>query len=139
MEWLVEKAVEIGMKKMIFLHCKNSERSKISLDKLKKVAIAAMKQSHGSWLPDFEVYNFSEALEIYGGGAFIAHCEIGAKEELSSLKRDSVVFIGPEGDFASDEIELARVKGLKELNLGSRILRTETAGLAACLSANLLG
>ena len=48
-----------------------------------------------------------------------------------------MVFIGPEGDFSESEIRMAKENGLKELELGSRIMRTETAAIAACEAANL--
>ena len=45
--------------------------------------------------------------------------------------------IGPEGDFSSDEIELAEKLGFKSVSLGSSRLRTETAAVVACHTINL--
>lgn len=137
MEWLLEKTVELGLKRLIWVACDNSERSKIFLDKLMKTCVSAMKQSHGAWLPILEHMNFKDALDQYGEGAFFAHCTDGLHYSASDLKSNSVVFIGPEGDFSAHEIRLAQQNGLKELQLGSRILRTETAAIAACAAANL--
>lgn len=138
MEWMLEKTVELGIKKLVLLNCKNSERSKVSLDKLKKVAISALKQSHGAWLPEIEVSSFKVAVIEYGEGGFIAHCNPGSKVSINSLGKESVVFIGPEGDFSSEEIELAQEHNLINLSLGTRILRTETAAVSVCAAANLL-
>ncbi|MBF0259850.1 MAG: RNA methyltransferase, partial [Desulfamplus sp.] len=64
-----------------------------------------------------------------------------AKEESSSQNQDRViVMIGPEGGFSEQEIELARHKGFKDFSLGNRILRAETASVAACtLIQNIFG
>ena len=133
----MEKSVELGLQKLVWTACDNSERAKVFLDKLMKTCVAAMKQSHGSWLPVLEHMSFKEALEKYGEGAFLAHCSGGLAYSAKDLRAHSVVFIGPEGDFSASEIRMAKEKGLKELELGSRILRTETAAIAACAAANL--
>lgn len=137
MEWLLEKSVELGLKQLIWVACDNSERSKIFIEKLMKTCVSAMKQSHGAWLPVLEYMNFKEALDKFGKGAFFAHCSDGLRYSAKDLKQNSVVFIGPEGDFSAHEIQLAQDNGLKELQLGARILRTETAAIAACAAANL--
>jgi 16S rRNA (uracil1498-N3)-methyltransferase len=137
MEWLLEKSVELGLQKLVWTACDNSERAKVFLDKLMKTCVAAMKQSHGSWLPVLEHMSFKEAIQKFGDEAYIAHCSGGLAYSAKDLKEDSVVFIGPEGDFSESEIKIAKEKGCKELQLGSRILRTETAAIAACAAANL--
>jgi 16S rRNA (uracil1498-N3)-methyltransferase len=133
----LEKSVELGLQKLVWTACDNSERAKVFLDKLMKTCVAAMKQSHGSWLPVLEHMSFKEAIQKFGDEAYIAHCSGGLAYSAKDLKADSVVFIGPEGDFSESEIKIAKEKGGKELQLGSRILRTETAAIAACAAANL--
>ena len=139
MEWILEKTVELGVKRVVFIACDTSERSKIFLDKLMKTCIAALKQSHGSWLPELEYMTFKEALKVYGGGAFIAHCSGNLPKSAKELRPDSTVFIGPEGDFSESEVRMAQERGLQEMHLGARILRTETAAVAVCVAANLCG
>lgn len=139
MEWILEKTVELGVKRVVFIACDTSERSKIFLDKLMKTCVAALKQSHGSWLPELEYMTFKEALKIYGDGAFIAHCSGDLPSSAKELCPESTVFIGPEGDFSESEIRMAQERGLQELQLGTRILRTETAAVAVCVAANLCG
>jgi len=140
MEWLLEKAVELGVKRVVWIACENSERSKIFLEKLMKTCVAAMKQSHGAWLPILEFMSFKEAVAAYGSNqSFFAHCSEDLPFKPNSLVSNSVVFIGPEGDFSESEIKMAKNLGMRELQLGTRILRAETAAIAACAAANLCG
>jgi 16S rRNA (uracil1498-N3)-methyltransferase len=48
------------------------------------------------------------------------------------------VLIGPEGDFSTQELDLALANGFEKVSLGRSRLRTETAGLAACQILNLI-
>ena len=137
MEWLVEKCSEIGVKQLIFLKSQNGERSKINLDKLKKTAVAAMKQSHSAWLMDIQEDNFESALNTNQVNKYIAYCNSDIVQSLPlKFGNDSIVFIGPEGDFALGEIELAKSYGFQVIGLGSQILRTETAAIV-CASWSL--
>lgn len=137
MEWLIEKCVEIGLKKLVLLLCHHSERSKVSLEKFMKTALAALKQSHGVWLPEMEIMTFEDAVLKYGEGSFIAHCGKGEKVSVLTLPNNAAVYIGPEGDFSTIEMNLAMSKGLINLDLGERVLRAETAAIAACVAANI--
>ena len=137
MEWLVEKCSEIGVKQLIFLKSQNGERSKINLDKLKKTAVAAMKQSHSAWLMDIQEGNFESALNTNQVNKYIAYCNSDIVQSLPlKFGNDSIVFIGPEGDFTLGEIELAKSYGFQVIGLGSQILRTETAAIV-CASWSL--
>lgn len=137
MEWLVEKCSEIGVKQLIFLKSQNGERSKINLDKLKKTAVAAMKQSHSAWLMDIQECNFESALDTNQVNKYIAYCNSDIVQSLPlKFGNDSIVFIGPEGDFTLGEIELAKSYGFQVIGLGSQILRTETAAIV-CASWSL--
>ena len=73
---------------------------------------------------------------------FIAHCEADKPRTLLSeaLKPgvDTVVLIGPEGDFSAEEIALALENGFVPVSLGSARLRTETAALYAVTAFNLI-
>lgn len=136
MEWFVEKAVEMGIEKITFLQCERSERKKIDLDRMKRIAVAALKQSSAIYLPDFDFVTFSDffnGIDKTITDCYIAHCE---KEDsaiqwinISSQKSWVLLLIGPEGDFSPQEIEKARTEGFCEVKLGNKILRTETAAL----------
>jgi 16S rRNA (uracil1498-N3)-methyltransferase len=137
MEWLVEKATEIGLDEFTPLICRYSERKQIHLNRLVKVAVAAMKQSLKAYLPAIhEMIPFEKFIsQDFQAKKFIAHCGRGEKPHLFSLtpdKEDILVLIGPEGDFSPEEINSAKEFGFQEISLGNSRLRTETAAVAAC-------
>lgn len=141
-EWFVEKATEIGIQKISFLHTKHSERNKINVERMAKVAIVAMKQSGQVWLPEIEgLVPFQNILETKADQKFIAYTENKESPLLlgeSKNNKSYLVLIGPEGDFSSEEIQLALKSGFHPISLGSNTLRTETAGVAACHILNLI-
>lgn len=136
MEWLVEKAVEIGVDEITFVRCKNSERTVIKEDRLIKIAESAVKQSLQAFIPKINpLTNLTDILKTKADNKFIAHCEEGTRKHLKSFdlkNKTSLVLIGPEGDFTADEISLAKTSGFTEISLGENRLRTETAGIYAC-------
>lgn len=138
MEWLVEKAVEMGIRSITFLVCENSERTHQKPDRLERVAISAMKQSLQYHLPAFAYdIKFQSAWENAPGYKLLAHCENGEKIQLSTWDenhQELSIFIGPEGDFSPSEI--ASAKSYKALSLGQTRLRTETAALKALVAAH---
>ncbi len=140
-EWMLEKAIEIGLEEISFLHCQNNERVVIKPERLQKIAESAMKQSLQAFLPKVNpLIKFGEALHLKADQRYIAHCERGEKVFLSTLdfkNKTTLVLIGPEGDFSDSEITLAVSKGFQPLDLGSNRLRTETAGLTTVVAAAL--
>lgn len=138
MEWLIEKAVEIGIRSITFLICEHSERVRMKPDRLERVAISALKQSMQFSLPElhFDV-KFEDAWKSATGMRLLAHCEDAENIQLSTWKEKHStlsIFIGPEGDFSKNEIALA--KDAPALSLGSNRLRTETAALKALVAAH---
>lgn len=136
MEWLVEKAVEIGVDEITFVRCKNSERTVIKEDRLIKIAESAVKQSLQAFIPKINpLVNFTDILKTKADHKFIAHCEENTMKHLKSFdlkNKTSLVLIGPEGDFSIEEIALAKTSGFTEISLGENRLRTETAGMYVC-------
>jgi 16S rRNA (uracil1498-N3)-methyltransferase len=96
-----------------------------------------MKQSHSAWLMDIQEMNFENAIKTNLENKHIAYCNSDIIQSLP-LKFDvnSIVFIGPEGDFTLGEIDLAKSQGFQVIGLGSQILRTETAAIV-CASWSL--
>lgn len=143
-EWFVEKAVEIGVERISFFVGQHSERRVLKLDRLEKIAIAAMKQSLQSYLPQLdEVISFGELLKtVREDKRFIAH--LPDEEIPVNLAKAAVpggqytVLIGPEGDFSGTEIEQATAAGFQMVTLGPNRLRTETAALTACQLLNFV-
>lgn len=143
MEWLVEKATEVGIDRITFLKTRFSERKELKLERVEKIAIAAMKQSEKARLPILSGMIAMDAFLKQGfeGQKMIAHCYEGDKDLLSKayrLGQDVLILIGPEGDFSREEVELARQAGFQEISLGKSRLRTETAALYACQAIHLL-
>ena len=143
-EWFVEKAVEIGIERISFFFGKHSERRVLKLERIEKIAAAAMKQSLQSWMPQFDdAVPFSELLStISEPQRFIAH--LPANEPPISLSKAAppggsyVVLIGPEGDFSDTELQQAVDAGFRTTTLGANRLRTETAALTACQLLNFI-
>ena len=105
--------------------------------------VSAMKQSLKAYLPKLvELTKFNEFIkQPFEGQKFIAHCEEQHRELLKNvmeLSKNYLILIGPEGDFSPEEIELAIAFGFLPVSLGDSRLRTETAGVVACHTLNLL-
>jgi 16S rRNA (uracil1498-N3)-methyltransferase len=143
MEWLLEKAIEIGICSLTFLQCDHSERTHLNLERLQRLAIAALKQSQTTWLPPLKMTKFTDFIHQNANtqaDKFIAWCDENNQRQLVDMPRqfsEMILLIGPEGDFSKEEIALARESGYTEVKLGDRRLRTETAGLYGCLAASV--
>ena len=146
-EWCVEKCVEMGVDRIIPLRCHNSERTVLKTERLKKIMVAAMKQSLKATLPQLDEMTPIERViaEPFDGLRCIAYCdEMLPREQRLSLPgvyqpgRDVMVLIGPEGDFSPEEVALARSSGFVPVTLGESRLRTETAGLMAVAAIHVI-
>ena len=144
-EWFLEKATEIGIDEITPLICKRSERTVVKQERLNGILISAMKQSLKTYLPklneaiDFQQFmknNFSQVKN-----KLIAYCNDDSIRPLSiayQKQQNSVILIGPEGDFTEGEVGMAFEHHFIGVSLGKSRLRTETAGLVACHTVNLL-
>lgn len=141
-EWMVEKMVELGIDEIWFVktthtHLETFNRV-VNPDRIDKIAIAAMKQSGQFKLPRFHIgVEWSDFLAQQGESrGFIAYVpEKGTASHLLSAAQgstNSLVLIGPEGDFTPEEVEMATQSGFELVSLGATRLRTETAAVAAC-------
>lgn len=157
MEWLVEKATEVGCGVVVPLQCARGVRGRLNGERLRRVAVSALKQSQGAYLPKiYPMIDFSDffsqlpSMEMAMSGfkksdttylRAVAHCAEGERRELRDLLRAEatsplVVLVGPEGDFSPEEIALARAQDFQPVSLGSARLRTETAALVATVLAS---
>lgn len=143
MELVIQKCIEIGVDKIVPVatkHCvvKLSGKEDKKLQRWNKIAEAAAKQCGRGKIPKVEhITSFKDAVICAknSDSAIIPY----EKEQHNSIKsfcrnftgKSIGVFIGPEGGFSEDEIELATENGIIPVTLGKRILRTETAGLVA--------
>lgn len=136
-DWLVEKACEIGIDEINFIACENSERERINIDRLQKICISAIKQSKQYYLPALgELKPLRDHLKTASDWQkYIAWCETNPTEHLAQQLNQSEkkihLLIGPEGDFSAKEISLSQEAGYQPISLGSNILRTETAAITA--------
>ncbi len=142
-EWFLEKATEVGIEEITPILCEHSERKVIKPERLEKILVSAAKQSLKYYIPklnpittikDFINSNTSE-------NTFIAHCENTTKKLLKDIytpNSNSIILIGPEGDFSLSEISLAVENNYKAISLGKERLRTETAALMGCAVVNII-
>jgi 16S rRNA (uracil1498-N3)-methyltransferase len=140
-EWFLEKATEIGVTEIIPLICARTEKQNFKTARLQSILISAMLQSQQCWLPKMgEPVAYKKVLErLKASGEeqkFIAHCEdennkITLTSKLLNPSTPKLILIGPEGDFTSEEIQLALQKDFIPVSLGNTRLRTETAGVVA--------
>ena len=133
-EFFVEKAVEMGISEITFILTEKTERKNISIDKLRKQAIGASKQSHRFHFPKVnDLIKFSDFMKnLNPENTFVAHCNENLKRiNLNDIPKfnNYTFLIGPEGDFSDKEIQLLAEKGIKAVSLGNQRLRTETAGI----------
>lgn len=134
-EWLIEKGTELGVDEFSFIICKRTEKTGTRIDRFKKIAESAVKQSVQGIIPvineGISLKDFLAQQETSDAKKFIAHCLDEKKKDLKDLhtEKNILVLIGPEGDFTPEEIKLALENGFEALSLGDSRLRTETAGL----------
>jgi 16S rRNA (uracil1498-N3)-methyltransferase len=144
MEWLIEKATEIGLDTFIPLECEHGERTVVKKERLEKVAIAAMKQSQRAVLPQImPMTSFQQCIKAYSsfsGTKLLAHCASGEKKSLKDFTgaHEVLILIGPEGDFSAAEIANAQNAGCEMITLGTSRLRTETAALFALTGLHII-
>lgn len=141
-EWFLEKAVEIGVDTITPLRCQRSERDTIRLDRLEKILVSAMKQSLRAYLPKLNPLTaftpfVSAATEPQKRIAWCGDEPMPHLKETLQSGTDTLILIGPEGDFTPAEVELALQKGFSAISLGAARLRTETAGVLSVAVFNL--
>ncbi|MBQ2676284.1 MAG: 16S rRNA (uracil(1498)-N(3))-methyltransferase [Clostridia bacterium] len=148
LEYVVQKAVELGVSAVVPVlseRCVSRPDEKSAHKKgqrYNKIALEACKQSGRGKVVEVlpmisfakavdQIKNFDAAVLFYeGGGAPL--------KEIIAKQKSVCIFIGPEGGFAPEEVELARQNGAVAATLGKRILRTETAPIAALTAVMLL-
>ena len=137
-EWFLEKATEIGISEVYPLECDHSERRQIKLEREEKVITAAVKQSLKAYHPVLhDLTSVRDIIDMdFEGEKYIAHCDsaFGERPYLGNLVKkgaNTLILIGPEGDFSKEEINFALQNGFKAISLGRERLRTETAAVVA--------
>lgn len=144
MDMTIQKAVELGAARIVPVHSKRSvvrlegERAQRRVDHWRGVAASACEQCGRNRVPPVAALtSLAHWLGAApGDGVLRLMLAPGAGQTLADVERPAPgsrieLLIGAEGGLAPDEIEMARAAGYRALRLGPRILRTETAGLAA--------
>lgn len=144
MELIVQKAVELGAYEVVPVAARrcvvrlDEKKAASRISRWQGIAEAAAKQSRRGIIPQVhpvmnmrEAVAYAHAMEVKLIPYELAENMGHTKEILEAVKTgtDIAVFIGPEGGFEQEEIELATAAGIEPVTLGRRILRTETAGL----------
>ena len=145
-DFIVEKATELGVAKIIPVQTEHTNADRIKLSRLSAHAIEAAEQCGGTYIPKIEeLQKIKEVLENFPPNRRLLFCDekLQASEvNLENLKKGKwAILVGPEGGFS--EIERNYLKGLKftfSISLGPRILRADTAAVTAIsLWQNYLG
>ncbi len=144
-EWFLEKGTETGLARITPMLCRHSVRKTLKPERLQRILVSAAKQSQRPRIPSLEPLQPFHDFVCQPGAfdnmeQFIAVCD-GAEALLRDAYNKSgraVVLIGPEGDFSREEIREANEAGFIPVSLGPARLRTETAGLVACLTIQIM-
>lgn len=144
-EWLLEKATELGVGSIIPISTARSEKAHVRHDRWQKILQSAILQSQQNYLPLLsDIIPLEKLLKDYANmpQKLIAHCIPGKERrplpEMLITSRESILLIGPEGDFTEDEVNLCVENGYKQVSLGAHRLRTETAAIAAAAYFNVI-
>ncbi|MBI5221697.1 MAG: 16S rRNA (uracil(1498)-N(3))-methyltransferase [Candidatus Magasanikbacteria bacterium] len=138
-EWLLQKATEAGVSEIVPIVSERTVKIGLNEKRWQKIIKEAAEQSQSLILPKLhQIQNFKEAVKNKNGiGVFFDP----AGEDIKNVKiNDSIIslFVGPEGGWTDKEIQLCRDSGLDFVNLGTSILRAETAAtVAVYLAKNL--
>jgi len=133
-DWLVEKATELGAARLIPVMTQRTVAERVRLDRLESIAIEAAEQCGRTRLPEIAqpmpLRRFVEEIDS-GRRLYFADENGGSSLAASFAEGPAAILVGPEGGFTNEERAFVRDSGAAAISLGPRILRAETAGLAA--------
>lgn len=150
LEWVIQKAVEIGADQIIPIETANcvvkmdkSKKTDSKVARWNKISQSAAKQSKRSVIPVvLAPVTYTKAIELASQMdlsyiAYVKETSVNLKSCLQSAKGETIgVLVGPEGGFSEEEVSLAQKAKVQPITLGPRILRSETAGIV--LVSNIL-
>ena len=142
MDWAIQKAVELGVGRIVPVLTKytvvqlDEKKAQKRAERYQRIAAEAAKQCRRGRVPEVAaLVTFDEAVTTADAPmkliAWVQEGQQGQKDVLRSahMPQKIDICIGPEGGFAAEEIETARLRGWRSVGLGPRVLRTETAGV----------
>ena len=136
LEWFMEKATEIGVHEIHPIICGHTEKENFRYERMNGILISAMLQSQQVFLP--QLYQPKKYIDFikheFEGVKLIAHCKEGNKipiHQPAFKNKNTLILIGPEGDFSQSEVDAALANNYIAVDLGHTRLRSETAGIVA--------
>jgi len=150
MDWVIEKAVELGVGRIAPITARRSvvqlagERRAKRMAHWRRVVASACEQCGRNRLPDVdEPMSLADWLAQRDASSPVLLCHPDAHATLAQALHDVgaaqtgalTLLVGPEGGWADEEIDLATRHGVHVVRFGPRVLRTETAGLALIAAA----
>ncbi len=154
-EWIVEKATELGVTKIIPIMAERSEKKNLNEARLKKIAVEASEQSGRGTVPVIsEIMSLKEVVDYMaksGGLTSSQQGEVSLKavafhldgepfdaRKINTKNNSLAIFIGPEGGWSENELAMFHKSGVPVVTLGTQVLRAETA-VVATLSVIMFG
>lgn len=138
MEWLVEKATELGCNGLHFFHSERTGRQQLNMERMQRIALSALKQSGQHYLPSIAWYQDLRQLPLPDFDRVITADLSSSESRLTSRPfRKMLLLIGPEGDFSGEELSWLASQQTESIRFLPQVLRTETAALYA-LSMGIL-
>lgn len=133
-DWLVEKATELGAARLVPVMTQRTIAERVRLDRLESIAIEAAEQCGRTRIPEIvEPMPLPRFIAELDPGRHFYFADEAGGESLARAYREgpAVILVGPEGGFTDQERAFIRGEGASPISLGPRILRAETAALAA--------
>ena len=135
-DFIVEKAVELGVRRILPVQTRHTNSERIRQDRLQAHALEAAEQCGATYVPEVaELQTLDRLLASWPEDRRLYWCDeavAGQRSTLAPVEGPAAILIGPEGGFSADEAQRLRAKpGVSALSLGPRILRADTAAVAA--------
>lgn len=133
-DWLVEKATELGVARLIPVMTQRTVAERVRLDRLESIAIEAAEQCGRTRVPQIvEPLPLKRLIEELDPARHLYFADEGGGEPVASsfAEGPAVILVGPEGGFTEEERQFVRGSRASAISLGPRILRAETAALAS--------
>jgi len=141
LEWIVQKATELGVYRVLPVEmarsvARISAKDEKKRERLNRIALEAAKQAGRAHVPEvLPAMRFADAVKEFRGAVYVAWEEADTLRLSDAIAKEQpkelTLVIGPEGGITAEEIEMLTALGAKTVTLGRRILRTETAGICA--------
>ena len=135
-DFIVEKAVELGVRRILPVQTRHTNSERIRQDRLQAHAIEAAEQCRATFVPEVaELAPLDRLMRQWPEDRCLYWCDeaaIGQPAEITGPAGPAAILIGPEGGFSADEAaKLRGMPNIAPLSLGPRILRADTAAVAA--------